>query len=110
MQKSTAQHTTLCVVSQIQPDRFVELRLLNLEGWQPVGRVPIPAHQPIPKIGDVVAVGHSPTRSGQPVPAIYLDVCPEIEPYECIVQQQQLKPPLKARAGPYALKELLCQT
>jgi bifunctional non-homologous end joining protein LigD len=46
--------TCSAVVSKINDKRSVELRLLNGDGWIPVGNVTIPANFNVPAVGDVV--------------------------------------------------------
>ena len=48
--------TLSAVVAKINKQRSVELRLLNGEGWIPVGNVTIPANASIPKLGQVIEV------------------------------------------------------
>ncbi len=46
--------TVSAVVSKVNPQRSVELRLLNCQGWVPIGNVTIPSNQPVPEVGWVV--------------------------------------------------------
>jgi bifunctional non-homologous end joining protein LigD len=46
--------TCSAVVSKINDKRSVELRLLNGQGWLPVGNVTIPPNFAVPAVGDVV--------------------------------------------------------
>lgn len=48
--------TLSAVVGQVNPQRSVELRLLDGQGWKPIGNVTIPANQPVPNLGQVVEV------------------------------------------------------
>jgi bifunctional non-homologous end joining protein LigD len=48
--------TLSAVVAKINPQRSVEVRLLNGQGWVPAGNVAIPPNQQVPMVGAVVEV------------------------------------------------------
>ena len=86
--------TLSAVVAKINPQRSVELRLLNGEGWVPVGNVTIPPNHAIPNVGAVVEVRYLYAMPGsrslyQPV---YLGARSDIGQHECVVSQLKFKP------------------
>jgi bifunctional non-homologous end joining protein LigD len=85
--------TLSAVVAKINPQRSVELRLLNGEGWVPVGNVTIPPNHAIPHVGAVVEARYLYAMPGsrslyQPV---YLGVRTDIGQHECVVSQLKFK-------------------
>jgi bifunctional non-homologous end joining protein LigD len=52
--------TLSAVVAKVNPQRSVEIRLLDKEGWQPAGNVTIPANQKVPAVGSVLEVRYYP--------------------------------------------------
>jgi bifunctional non-homologous end joining protein LigD len=85
--------TLSAVVAKINPQRSVELRLLNGEGWVPVGNVTIPPNHAVPHVGAVVEVRYLYAMPGsrslyQPV---YLGVRTDVGQHECVVSQLKFK-------------------
>lgn len=84
--------TLLAVVAEIQPQRSVALRLLNHEGWQPVGNVTIPANHQVPVVGAVVEVRyHNTARDGSLYQPMYLGERSDVRQDECVVSQLRFK-------------------
>ena len=84
--------TLLAVVAETQPRHSVALRLLNHEGWQPVGNVTIPTSRPVPKIGAVVEVRYRNTaRDGSLYQPAYLGERSDVRQDECVVSQLRFK-------------------
>ena len=86
--------TLSAVVSKLNQQRSVELRLLNCIGWVQVGNVTIPPNHPVPSVGTVVEVrylyGFKESKAlYQPT---YLGVRNDIEQHECILSQLKFKP------------------
>ena len=85
--------TLSAVVARINPQRSVELKLLNGEGWQSAGNVTIPSNQPVPKVGEVVEVRYlyALRASG----CLYQPVClgerQDIGQHECVLSQIKYK-------------------
>jgi bifunctional non-homologous end joining protein LigD len=48
--------TVSAVVSKVNQQRSVEIRLMNSEGWVPAGNVTIPANFDVPQVGSVVEI------------------------------------------------------
>jgi bifunctional non-homologous end joining protein LigD len=86
--------TCSAVVAAINPQRSVELRLLNAQGWNPVGNVTIPANAEIPGVGQVVEVRylHALRQSNALQQPVWLGVRGEIEQHECVLSQLKYKP------------------
>ena len=85
--------TCSAVVSKINDKRSVELRLLNGQGWLPVGNVTIPPNFAVPAVGDVVEARYLYAYSGsnalyQPV---YLGPRKDVEQHECVLSQLKYK-------------------
>lgn len=85
--------TCSAVVAKINDKRSVELRLLNAQGWQPVGNVTIPVNFPVPEPGRVVEVHYLYAFQAshglyQPV---YLGLRQDVEPQECVLSQLKYK-------------------
>ncbi len=87
-------HFTPCaVVVRVSLPRSVELRLLNCQGWIPVGSVTIPMCEAMPEIGWVVAIrylGASRECKALNQPS-YLGRRKDIEVQECILSQLRFK-------------------
>jgi bifunctional non-homologous end joining protein LigD len=86
--------TLSAVVAKLNPKRSVELRLLNGEGWVPIGNVTIPVNELTPAVGQVVEVRYlyafrDSRRLFQPV---YLGRRDDVEHHECGVSQLKYKP------------------
>jgi bifunctional non-homologous end joining protein LigD len=86
--------TLSAVVSKLNPQRSVELRLLNCKGWVPVGNVTIPPNHPVPPVGAVVEVRylHGFKESNSLYQPTYLGQRKDIEQHECILAQVKFKP------------------
>lgn len=86
--------TLSAVVATVNPQRSVELRLLNCKGWIPVGNVTIPPNHPVPEVGTVVEVRYlyAFRESNALYQPIYLGRRKDIEPHECILSQLKFKP------------------
>ena len=86
--------TCSAVVAAINAQRSVELRLLNAQGWNPVGNVTIPANAEIPEVGQVVEVRylHALRQSNALQQPVWLGVRGEIEQHECVLSQLKYKP------------------
>lgn len=86
--------TLSAVVAKVNPQRSVELRLLNEGGWVTAGNVTIPANHGIPKVGAVVEVRYLYALQGsgclyQPV---YLGIRSDVQQHECVASQLKFKP------------------
>ena len=86
------------VVSKINQQRSVEIRLLNDEGWHVAGNVTIPANHPIPGVGDVVEVQYlyAFKQSGVLYQPVYLGKREDVSHEECLRSQLKYKPEEKA--------------
>jgi bifunctional non-homologous end joining protein LigD len=85
--------TLSAVVSQVNPQRSVELRLLDGQGWQSVGNVTIPANQPVPDVGQVVDVRflYAFKKSNALYQPVYLGPRQDIGQEECVLSQLKYK-------------------
>jgi bifunctional non-homologous end joining protein LigD len=85
--------TLSAVVSKINAQRSVELRLLNGKGWIACGNVTIPPNQSVPKVGDVVEIRflYAFKESNVLYQPVYLGVRTDIEQHECVVSQLKFK-------------------
>jgi bifunctional non-homologous end joining protein LigD len=85
--------TLSAVVSKLNPQRSVELRLLNCKGWVPVGNVTIPPNHPVPSVGAVVEVRYlyGFKESNALYQPTYLGQRKAIEQHECILAQVKYK-------------------
>jgi bifunctional non-homologous end joining protein LigD len=81
--------TVSAVVSKVNPQRSVELRLLNRKGWIPVGNVTIPVNQPVPEVGWVVEIRYlyAFKESNALYQPVFLGRRKDIEQHECILSQ-----------------------
>lgn len=86
--------TLSAVVSKLNPQRSVELHLLNCIGWVPVGNVTIPPNHPVPSVGTVVELRYlyAFKESKALYQPTYLGVRRDIEQHECILSQLKFKP------------------
>ncbi|HEY6169293.1 MAG TPA: WGR domain-containing protein [Verrucomicrobiae bacterium] len=81
------------VVAKVNARRSVQLRLLNHEGWIPVGNVTIPPNQRIPKVGAVVEVRYLYAYpDGSLYQPVYLGERTDIVAEECVMSQLKFKP------------------
>ena len=84
--------TLSAVVAKVNQQRSVGLRLLNHEGWQPVGNVTIPANHTVPPVGAVVEVRYLyAVPDGSLYQPVYLGQRSDVEPHECVVSQLKFK-------------------
>jgi len=68
------------------------LRLLDHEGWQPVGNVTIPPNQPVPNLGAVVEVRYLYAYpDGSLYQPVYLGERSDVDVTECVVSQMKFK-------------------
>lgn len=85
--------TLSAVVAKVNQQRSVGLRLLNHEGWQPVGNVTIPANHKVPAVGAVVEVRFLYAyRDGSLYQPVYLGERDDIRQDECVCSQLKFKP------------------
>lgn len=85
--------TCSAVVSKINDKRSVELRLLNGEGWQPVGNVTIPVNFTVPGVGEIVEIRYlyAFRESNALYQPVYLGPRQDIEQHECVLSQLKYK-------------------
>ncbi len=84
--------TLSAVVAKVNAQRSVALRLLNHEGWQPVGNVTIPANHPVPAVGAVVETRYLHAyRDGSLYQPVYLGERSDVRQEECVVSQLKFK-------------------
>jgi bifunctional non-homologous end joining protein LigD len=85
--------TCSAVVSKINDKRSVELRLLNGQGFQPVGNVTIPVNHAIPEVGAVVEVRflYAFKESNALYQPVYLGPRKDVEVHECVISQLKYK-------------------
>ena len=85
--------TLSAVVAKVNPQRSVEIRLLDKDGWQPAGNVTIPANQKVPVVGAVVEIRylHAYRESGCLYQPTYLGVRQDVEAHECVASQLKFK-------------------
>ena len=84
--------TLSAVVAKVNQQRSVGLRLLNHEGWQPVGNVTIPPNHKVPPVGAVVEVRYLyAVPDGSLYQPVYLGERSDVEPHECVVSQLKFK-------------------
>ena len=85
--------TCSAVVSKINDKRSVELRLLNGQGWIPVGNVTIPPNFNVPAVGEVVEIRflYAFRESNALYQPVYLGPRQDIERHECVLSQLKYK-------------------
>ena len=85
--------TCSAVVSKINDQRSVELRLLNGDGWIPVGNVTIPASFKVPAMGEVVEIRYlyAFRESNALYQPVYLGPRQDIAQLECVMSQLKYK-------------------
>ena len=84
--------TLSAVVAKVNQQRSVGLRLLDHEGWQPVGNVTIPPNHNVPPVGAVIEVRYLyAVPDGSLYQPVYLGVRSDVEPHECVVSQLKFK-------------------
>ena len=81
------------VVAKVNPQRSVEIRLLDKEGWQPAGNVTIPANQKVPAVGAVLEIRYlyAYRESGSLYQPTFLGVRQDVEAHECVASQLKFK-------------------
>ena len=86
--------TCSAVVSKINEKRSVELRLLNGDGFQPVGNVTIPVNFQVPEVGQTVEIRylHAFRESHALYQPVFLGVRTDLEIHECVLSQLKYKP------------------
>ena len=85
--------TLSAVVSRVNIQRSVELRLIGRIGWLTAGNVTIPANHEVPEVGEVVEVRYlyAFRESGILYQPVYLGKRTDIEPAECMTAQLKYK-------------------
>ena len=84
--------TLSAVVAKVNTQRSVALRLLNHEGWQPVGNVTIPPNHKVPSVGVVVEIRYLYAYpDGSMYQPVYLGERSDVTPEECVVSQIKFK-------------------
>ena len=85
--------TCSAVVSKVNDKRSVELRLLNGQGWIPVGNVTIPPNSNVPTVGDVVELRYlyAFQESNALYQPVYLGPRQDVAPQECVLTQLKYK-------------------
>ncbi|HPY31426.1 MAG TPA: WGR domain-containing protein [Verrucomicrobiota bacterium] len=85
--------TLSAVVSRINAQRSVEIRLCGKDGWHPAGNVTIPPNHRIPAIGCVIEVRYLyATDAGILYQPTYLGERADVEQHECVRAQLKFKP------------------
>ena len=86
--------TLSAVVAKLNPQRSVELRLLNGSGWHGVGNVTIPVNFQIPEVGQVIEVRflYAFRESNALYQPTYLGQRNDIAQHECVLSQLKYKP------------------
>jgi bifunctional non-homologous end joining protein LigD len=86
--------TLSAVVSKINVQRSVEIRLLGKDGWEVAGNLTVPPNRPLPSVGKVVEVRYlyAFPESGIVYQPVYLGERSDIEPTDCMVSQLKFKP------------------
>jgi hypothetical protein len=85
--------TLSAVVAKVNPQRSVEVRLLNGDGWVSAGNVTIPPNQQVPMVGAVVEVRYlyAMPGSGSLYQPVCLGVRTDVEAHECVASQLKFK-------------------
>lgn len=85
--------TLSAVVTRVNEQRSVALRLRGPQGWQHTGNVTIPANQPVPQAGDVVEVRYlyAFPESGGLFQPVYLGRRTDVTADECVPSQLKFK-------------------
>ena len=93
--------TCSAVVAQINGKRSVELRLLNGQGWIPVGNVTIPPNFKVPAVGEVIEARYlyAFVESNALYQPVYLGPRSDIEQHECVLSQLKYKPAAEEDLG-----------
>jgi bifunctional non-homologous end joining protein LigD len=85
--------TLSAVVAKINPQRSVEVRLLDGDGWVTAGNVTIPPNHEVPNVGAVVELKYlyAMPESGCLYQPVYLGVRTDVANHECVVSQLKFK-------------------
>lgn len=85
--------TLSAVVSKVNSQRSVEVRLFGETGWQIAGNVTIPANHTIPQVGQIVEIRYlyAFPQSGILYQPVYLGKREDVEAMECVVSQLKFK-------------------
>ncbi len=85
--------TLSAVVSKVNAQRSIELRLLGQDGWHPAGNVTIPANHRVPKVGVVAEIRYlyAHRASGCLYQPTYLGLRSDIGVEECMRSQLKFK-------------------
>jgi bifunctional non-homologous end joining protein LigD len=85
--------TLSAVVAKVNPQRSVEIRLLDKEGWQPAGNVTIPANQKVPSVGAVLEIRYlyAFPESGSLYQPTCLGIRQDVDVRECLASQLKFK-------------------
>jgi bifunctional non-homologous end joining protein LigD len=81
------------VVAKINDKRSVELRLLNGQGWNPVGNATIPVNFQVPEVGQAVEIRYlyAFKESNALYQPVFLGVRRDVEVHECVLSQLNYK-------------------
>lgn len=85
--------TLSAVVAKVNPQRSVEIRLLDEDGWQVAGNVTIPPNHAVPKVGAVIEVRYlyAYRESGVLYQPVFLGPRSDVAPEECLTTQLKFK-------------------
>ncbi len=80
-------------MATINEKRSVELRLLNGQGWNPVGNVTIPVNSQVPAVGQIVEIRYlyAFKESNALYQPVYLGLRKDVEIHECVLSQLKYK-------------------
>lgn len=86
--------TVSCVVSKLNAQRSVEVRLLGDDGWMVCGNVTIPPNHVVPVVGRVIEVRYlyAHRESNALYQPVYLGPRSDIDQEECLLTQLKYKP------------------
>jgi len=81
------------MVGKLNPQRSMEIRLINKLGWVTAGNVTIPPNVPVPSVGDVVEIRYlyAFRESGVLYQPVYLGRRTAVDPSECVTLQLKFK-------------------
>ncbi len=85
--------TCSAIVSKINDKRSIEVRLLNGDGFQPVGNVTIPVNFQVPEVGQVVEIRYlyAFKESNALYQPVYLGPRQDVEVHDCVLSQLKYK-------------------
>ena len=86
--------TASCVVSKVNAQRSVEVRLLGDDGWTPCGNVTIPPNHVVPVVGRVIEVRYlyAIRQSNALYQPVYIGPRSDVDQEECLLTQLKYKP------------------